>query len=213
MTTVYFLDLRPYDNGRWKELLPLLPQERQERISACRQEEDKLRLAGAGAVLHRALREAGIASHACVFEANPWGKPFLKGREDIHFSLSHSGHWAACAISDAAVGVDVELPRCTMKLAKRHFHPDELEQLSTLDEAARADALNRLWTAKEAFLKMLGRGLTVPLDSFTVSLAEPPILRQGYTKLPYGLHEYRLEDSRACLCCCDAAVQTKFYDL
>lgn len=203
MTTVYFLDLRPYDNGQWKELLPLLSQERQERVSACRREEDKLRLAGAGAVLHRALREAGIAADACVFETNPWGKPFLKDREDIHFSLSHSGHWAVCAISDAAVGVDVELPRCTMELAKRHFHPDEIEQLSTLDEAARADALNRLWTAKESFLKMLGKGLTLPLNSFAVRLGEKAELVQDYTDLPYCLHEYHQGLYRICLCTTD----------
>lgn len=212
MTTLYFMDLRPYDNGQWQKLLPLLSQERQARVSACRREEDKLRLAGAGAVLHRALREAGISADTCIFEANPWGKPFLKDREDIHFSLSHSGHWAVCAISDADVGVDVEVPRCTMELARRHFHPDELAGLSALDDAARADALNRLWTAKEAFVKMLGRGLTVPLDSFTVKLAEPPTLKQSYTTHDYKLHEYRLDTSRVCLCCCDAAVQTKFYD-
>lgn len=203
MTKLYALDLRYYEKGIWQELLVSLPPERRQRALACRFEPDKLRIACAGWLLQKALERAGIPAEEQIFAENQWGKPYLKDRKDIHFSLSHSGVWAVCAVSDENVGVDVELPRCNMTVAKRFFRPEELQGLDALDRYHRADALNRLWTAKEAFLKMLGKGLTLPLDSFTVHLGETAELVQDYTDLPYRLHEYSLGLYRVCLCCTD----------
>lgn len=203
MTKLYALDLRYYENGRWQELLVSLPPERRQRALACRFEPDKMRIACAGHLLQRALEKAGIPAEAQIFAENQWGKPYLKDRKDIHFSLSHSGAWAVCAVSDENVGVDVELPRCNMAVAKRFFRPEELEGLDDLDRYHQSDALNRLWTAKEAFLKMLGKGLTLPLDSFTIRLGETAELVQDYTDRPYCLHEYQQGLYRICLCTTD----------
>ncbi len=200
MTKLYALDLRYYENGRWQDLLADLPIERRHRALACRFEPDKMRIACAGWLLQKALEQAGIPAEEQVFAENQWGKPYLKHRKDIHFSLSHSGVWAVCAVSDENVGVDVELPRCSMAVARRCFRPEELDELDALDRYHQADALNRLWTAKEAFLKMLGKGLTLPLDSFAVRLGETAELVQDYTDAPYRLHEYRLGLYRICLC-------------
>lgn len=201
MTKLYALDLRPYENGRWRDLLAALPPERRKKALSCRLETDKMRIACAGYLLQKTLEQEGIAADAQIFMENQWGKPHLKNHGHIHFSISHSGTWAVCAVSDHLIGVDVELPRCTMSIAKRHFPPEELEGLDTLDGYHQADALNRLWTAKEAFLKMLGKGLTVPLDSFTVRLGDELTLKQTYTALPYRLYEYQLGLYRICLCC------------
>ena len=104
-----------------------------------------------------------------------------------------------CALSGAPVGVDVEQPRCTEAVARRYFLPAELEALPDRS----AGSLTRLWTAKEAFVKALGLGLTLPLTSFTVLLEPAPILRQNQSPLPYRLHEYQLEDCPLCLCAVD----------
>ena len=201
MTKLYALDLRYYDNGRWRDLLASLPPERRQKALSCRFDPDKMRITCAGWLLQRALEQEGIPSEEQIFAENQWGKPYLKHHKDIHFSLSHSGIWAVCAVSDENLGVDVELPRCTMAVAKRSFRPEELEGLEDLDRYHQTDALNRLWTAKEAFLKMLGKGLTLPLDSFTVRLGETAELVQDYTDRPYRLHEYRIGLYRVCLCC------------
>lgn len=187
------MDLTQYGGGRWRDLLPLLPQSRQERVLACRFEADRQRLAGAGRLLQLALEQAGVPVQRQRFSENPWGKPYLPQEPSVQFSLSHGGSWAVCAVSDGPVGVDVELPRCSMAVAKRHFHPQELTQ--DLD----ADRLCRLWTAKEAFLKALGTGLTVPLNSFIVRL-DPIRLEQTHTSTPFVLHEYTLPPCRVCLC-------------
>ena len=190
------MDLTRFADGRWRELLPLLPQDRQARVLSYRFEADRIRSAGSGWLLQQVLEQAGIPPEAQVFSTNSFGKPELAHRADVHFSLSHSGSWAVCALSAQPVGVDVELPRCSIAVARRHFHPEELAQ------ATDADALCRLWTAKEAFVKALGRGLTIPLNSFRVQL-EPLTLIQDYTSLPLQLHSYRLPPCRVTLCTTD----------
>ena len=182
MTKLYAMDLHPFAGGLWRRDLDILPTERKERALACRKEEDSMRTACAGYLLQHALSEEGI-EHP-VFAKNEWGKPYLADRDDIHFSLSHSGTWAVCALSDAPVGVDIERPRNMDKIAR--LFPNAKTQ----------DDFLRLWTAKEAYLKLLGCGLTVPLDSISVQLGEPLVL-EG---LSYALHEYVLENYRICLC-------------
>ena len=197
MTRLYALDLRSPTLQRWSDLLPTLSEHRQRQVLACRQESDRVRTAGAAWLLQFALQKAGIPTFQQTFTENPWGKPLLADRDDLHFSLSHSGHWAVCAICDTPVGVDVELLRCTLRIARRFFHPEELTATDSV-------FLTRLWTAKEAFVKALGRGLTIPLDSFVVHLEpDQANLHQSYSPLPYRLHEYRLDDSILSLCTVD----------
>ena len=204
MTRLYLLDLTALAGAQWQKLIPLLPPERQSRVKACRFEEDKLRVAGAGWLLRCALEREGIPFDAQCFAENPWGKPGLDGKPDLHFNLSHSGTWAVCAVSDRPVGVDVEAKPCSMELAKKQFLPRELEQLPE-------DGLIRLWTAKEAFSKAIGRGLTVRLDSFEVCLhADGAELRQDLSPLPYRLHEYKLGDVRLSLCCTDERPEPEY---
>lgn len=84
------------------------------------------------------------------------GKPFFENL-DLHFNLSHSGEAVAAAFSGSPVGADIEIfGRCRNpdEIARRFFHPDEV--------AACADEREflRLWTAKEAMLKLTGTGLS-----------------------------------------------------
>ena len=211
MTHLYALDLRPYQSGRWRELLPVLSEERRQRALSCRFDADRARVTGAGWLLQYALEQAGIPASSQRFTQNPWGKPLLAENSTIHFSLSHSGPWAVCAVSGEPVGVDVELPRCTLPVAQRYFQPVELEGLETLDRYSQMDQLNRIWTAKEAFLKALGRGLTVPLNSFTIVLSpQQASLRQDHSPLPYRLHEYHPDICRICLCTTDDRPELQF---
>lgn len=210
MTSLYVLDLNVLQDGRWRDLLPHLPPDRRTRAESCRLEADSVRIAGAGWLLQQALERAGVPVEVRQFSANPWGKPELTG-SGVRFNLSHSGPWAVCAVSDKAVGVDVELPRCSVAVARRHFCPEELQPLLQLPPEEQAQALNRLWTAKEAFVKAIGRGLTLPLDSFRVRLTQTEaVLEQTCTDLPYVLHEYDLQPCRMCLCCVDSRPEPEF---
>lgn len=211
MTTLYALDLKPCQNGRWQRLLPGLPRDRQEQILTLRRDNDRARSAGAGWLLQYALEQAGIPAGEQRLVRTPLGKPVLEGHAHLHVSLSHSGDWAVCAVSHLPVGVDVESPRCTMEIGRRFFRPDEMAGLDQLPEAERRDRLNRLWTAKEAFVKAMGGGLTIPLNSFSVTLScDKAVLVQTCSPLPYVLHEYRLGSYRVCLCAADERPEILF---
>jgi 4'-phosphopantetheinyl transferase len=118
-----------------------------------------------------------------AFDYGPHGKPHLKHppRSALHFNASHSGDYAAFALTRAGdVGVDIErvhedMPRSD-EIARRYFAPGEQRQLFALPESERARAFFTLWTRKEAFVKARGTGLFSGLDQFEVALNEPRVL-------------------------------------
>jgi 4'-phosphopantetheinyl transferase len=111
---------------------------------------------------------------ALSFVSNEFGKPRLANAKPVHFNLSHSGDRAVLAVSDAApVGIDLERIRSVdhVDLAKRYFHPNELAAIvGRLDAADQRRAFFLIWTLKEAVVKALGCGLSIPLCSFDVSI-------------------------------------------
>lgn len=200
MTNLYALDLMPYlGPDRWRLLLEGLPLRRRQRVFACRREEDRTRIAGAGWLLRYALLRAGVPPEEQIFEENQWGKPALLRREGPQFSLSHSGPWAVCAVGDDALGVDIEAPRCTLPIARRFFHPKEVAQVEAMPPEGQPDTLCRLWTAKEAFIKAVGLGFGMPLSSFSIRLSEDALWLED-PDAPFVLHEYTLGAYRLCLC-------------
>jgi 4'-phosphopantetheinyl transferase len=110
-----------------------------------------------------------------VFRAGPHGKPDLAWPvEDISFNLSHTGGLALVAITGSGrVGIDVEAVRSEIEiedLSRRFFVPAEAAEILALSPDARLAAFFACWTRKEAFVKALGGGLSVPLDRFQVSV-------------------------------------------
>ena len=112
------------------------------------------------------------------FSYNSHGKPALSGADEscgLNFNLSHTDGLALYALTrDAAVGVDVERVReweAVEGLAERFFSTEEVSAVNGLLVSQRAAEFFDCWTRKEACVKAVGRGLSLPLDSFTVSLA------------------------------------------
>ena len=141
---------------------------------------------------HRLLEEAASRRwpelpKPLPLEEDEKGKPYIRGYPGCQFSLSHSGGWAACALSDGPVGVDIQQHREIPALVSRKFSGEEQEWLRN-----HPDSFFDLWVKKEAYLKALGAGLTIRLDRFTVLplennmvagcriwLADPP--EKGYS--------------------------------
>lgn len=110
-----------------------------------------------------------------VFVLNAFGKPSVAQAPSFHFSLSHSADRAVLALSDTLeVGADIERvrPLGHIDLARRYFHAGEIAAIEGLPPGCgQVRAFFRLWTLKEAVVKALGKGLSIPLDSFEVSIA------------------------------------------
>jgi 4'-phosphopantetheinyl transferase len=120
---------------------------------------------------------SGISSEKLGFAVSEFGKPEIANPEaaGLRFNLSHTEGLTLLAIClDADLGVDVEAVRTMDDLeliAESHFSPREIAALRAVDSADRQRAFFRCWTRKEAFLKAHGHGLSIPLDSFAVSIA------------------------------------------
>lgn len=105
------------------------------------------------------------------------GKPFLVEDPSLQFNLSHGGDWLALVLSDRpSVGIDIEPIRSRRplsQLCRRYLsEPEASTVLSLPPDQAQAQFL-RYWTCKEAYVKGLGVGLTIPLKTVNLALPTP----------------------------------------
>lgn len=109
------------------------------------------------------------------FQYTPHGKPSVDAA--LQWNVSHSHNRVLYAISrEKIVGVDIEYIRPVQEFwsAARHYFSDyEFAALQKIPEYARLGAFYTLWTRKEAYIKAIGEGLSMPLHNFDVSLHEP----------------------------------------
>lgn len=103
------------------------------------------------------------------------GKPFLRDAPDgLHFNLAHSHGVVLLAITHGhEVGIDVEFIRDDVEaesLAGSFFSAAELQALRLLAPDQFRAAFFRVWARKEAYLKAIGKGLSLSLKDFDVSI-------------------------------------------
>ncbi|HEX9840754.1 MAG TPA: 4'-phosphopantetheinyl transferase superfamily protein [Anaerolineales bacterium] len=143
-----------------------------------------------------------IAAHGCLrdilaryhhwepgqlnFSTNDHGKPALSinsSERKMDFNLSHSNDYALVAVTwEHKVGIDLERIRqgiSAQVIARQYFSRSEFAELLALPSEQREIGFFNCWTRKEAYIKAQGLGLSLPLDSFDVSVGpnEPVILR------------------------------------
>lgn len=112
------------------------------------------------------------------FQRLPGQKPRLVQAADavpIEFSLSHTHRYAAVAVArQCPIGVDVERirPIEQEEIGRLVWHPVERAWMQTLAPMERRVAFYRLWTAKEAYIKARGSGLSTPLDRLCVNVVD-----------------------------------------
>ena len=93
-----------------------------------------------------------------LFDYTPEGKPFLSQHPGIHFSFSHSGTVALCALSDQPIGADVETTRkITPSLVRYTMNESEMSIINASENPTMQ--FLHFWTRKEALLKLTGEGI------------------------------------------------------
>jgi len=160
-------------------LSEILSDDEQERAKRYRFRKDRERFVLARGLLRRILsRYADLSPKQLKFDYNAYGKPDLKeelNRHELRFNVSHSGGLALYAVTcGRALGVDVERIRaefCDEQIAEQFFSPAEVAALRALPASLQPQAFFNCWTRKEAYIKARGKGLSMPLDQFDVSLA------------------------------------------
>ena len=116
-----------------------------------------------------ALRSAAQRDDLSIYR-RPSDRPALgPPYHELGVSLSHRSDLLLAGFSpDAAVGVDIEVEDANgfdpIAFAADHFSKKEAAALAPLDSATALELCYRLWVAKEAALKISGRGIFDGLD-------------------------------------------------
>jgi 4'-phosphopantetheinyl transferase len=105
-----------------------------------------------------------------------YGKPFLRIENKeipLYFNLSHTSGLISCVISKHRyTGIDVEsIAGSHDNIVQQFFHAQEICDYRVLNKTCRIERFYTLWTLKEAYLKAIGHGLHIPLDSFRFLLS------------------------------------------
>ena len=200
---LYTASIAPlFDPERYAEAFRLASRARQAKVERLRLMPDRCRSLAAELLLHRALRDWGVQPPYEPEQA-PGGKPQLPGGPK--FSLSHSGDYALCAVSEANVGCDIEqIHPVRHALAERFFCPEEAAEIAAAgSEEARTLRFFRLWTLKESYEKAIGLGLGLPMNAFRLQLEPAPALVFSPESADFAFQEFsQLPDY-----CCSLAVQ------
>src|SRR5512135_1240383 len=162
--------------ARW---LAILSPDEKERAMRFYFEADRLRSVAVRGILRILMgRYLGLQPEQIPFTYGEFGKPALDdaaGTHSLHFNVSHSDDLAVFAFARSQpLGVDVERIRSVTdesRFAGELFSPAESALLESRSGFEKVRAFFRLWTSKEAFLKAVGMGLTIPLDRIEVALA------------------------------------------
>ena len=120
----------------------------------------------------------GIAPAAVELAYGANGKPALAPHvadNSLHFSVSHCGDVALFAFSPSSgIGVDVEALRPIRSadaIAAHFFSPRERKAYAALAARDKPLGFLRCWTRKEALVKGIGDGLSMPIDQLDAGRA------------------------------------------
>ena len=119
-----------------------------------------------------------------VIEEEKRGKPFVPG-SNLSFNLSHSEDLAMFAFSNSLARLGVDIERFDRDsdiegLSEHCFTPRECRELQELPRAERRVLFFRIWTAKEARMKLTGEGMHL----------EPREIELTFSKgIPSGFHK------------------------
>lgn len=183
MITVFTKNIKNISNARVQEHRRALSLYRKEKADKCKNSQQFRQSVEAGYLLERELSKSfGIPMGTAEYGTGERGKPFVKGRPDIIFSMSHTEDavmvvFAAEETSETgapcvAVGCDIERVReqkADRRLAERLFSEEEYEYVMRNGELD-PEAFCRIWTLKESFAKALGKGLSFSLSDVRISV-------------------------------------------
>lgn len=160
-----------YSDRQYGEMYRSAAPERRMRADRFRHERDRMRCLCADMLARKLLSEvSGTAPAKITFTYTDKGKP--QASVPCHFNLSHSGDFVLCAVSDTPIGVDIEqIKPFRAGLVGRYFTDteaafvwgDALLDGETITDVGICARFYRVWTAKEAYVKMTGTGISTDL--------------------------------------------------
>lgn len=163
MIRVYVKSIDEWKDDRcYLESLKHISCQRQDKINAYAQKEDRIRSLGAFLLLQNAVEEWTERKESPLeFSFYKNNKPFLKDYRNLSMNLSHSGDYVACAISDGEIGIDLQKWNGYKgDLVERFFNKKEQEYLNSFPSLIeKEEKMYQIWTRMEAYAKYIGNGM------------------------------------------------------
>ena len=158
-------------------LLEHLSEEEIARAERFRRHGDRLRFVTARARLREIIGSySGLSPRDIRIGKHERGKPYIAHPEGKHpeFNISHSGKLILMAFTrNRRIGIDVERYRSldnATKIMKRFFSREEADYYRNCNDDMKKSTFFKLWTAREAYVKAVGRGAAVSRKDIPVSL-------------------------------------------
>ncbi|PZE21773.1 4'-phosphopantetheinyl transferase family protein [Paenibacillus xerothermodurans] len=172
MAEIYGVHMsRPPRSGEVEYMLSNVSEERRAKAQKYVKPDDAHRSLIAEYLIRAVIRSKLHLSNAEIsFVSGPYGKPRVGGIPSFHFNIAHSGAWIVCAVDSAPVGIDVEEIKPMSFDVAQFFSEQEIRWLMSHQETARTSCFYDLWTLKESYIKWVGTGLSLPLNSFSIML-------------------------------------------
>lgn len=179
----YLLHISALPESAYAKWYAVMDARKRRKTAALCFQEDKQRTVFADMLARLALSaHVGCAPESIVFSTRPGGKPFAPDLP-TEFNVSHCDDLVVCIVDDRPVGIDVEKIRpISHRLLLRVCSPQEcafvlgggpLSQCpDILEDNSVLERFFRIWTAKEAYTKYTGTGLTVDLHQIHVDAAK-----------------------------------------
>lgn len=158
---------------------------RKEKLDGIKGEKDRRRSLCAGLLLNYAVaeykgrQEHGMPGGLEIIEVNVQellrtqkqeydykqtenSKPYISDMSDFHFSISHSGDYALCAWDFREIGADLQCMDREIRnsTARKLLTEKEYKIYAGLSEQEQKKEFYRVWTIKESFCKLTGKGLS-----------------------------------------------------
>lgn len=164
MCRVYYTRISPFrEEALFQKYLNKVEEGRKNEIMRTRVEETRVRSLAAGSLLYKALcRELSLPETTPPFliGKEPGGKPYLQEYPALHFNLSHSGDYVCCALGTEPVGIDIQKHTALRKkVAERFFTKEENRLLEEKESSERERLFFRIWSIRESYVKLTGKGL------------------------------------------------------
>lgn len=194
MIRLYIADIAALsDCGTFEKYYGRIDAVRQEKVLRYKRETDKRRSLLAGYLIQAGVRDILSGGSGLQEDAIPLpleyffgenGKPYLKQYPNICFSLSHSGEYALCAMSEKEIGADIqEHSERKTDIAERFFSEEDRNSLKKREEEdgknASEELFYQMWAVKEAHMKLTGAGMGYGMNGTVISFSKASVQEDG----------------------------------
>lgn len=175
MYNLFYYNINKMTDDIYEKELAALPKLRQKEILKKMKIDDRKRSLAGDMLAKRYLsRLYTVSPESIAFARGENGKPYVLNIP-AHFNISHSGPYTVLAVSDGPIGVDLEMiGDFSAILAHRYFNEDELRYIAGESPSRKKSIMQRcfyeIWTAKEAYLKYKGTGLSGGINALSLKL-------------------------------------------